>query len=319
MKDLQLLKASSDKLLQMDSRESATFRPEKAVASVVIPTRNRVGELRELLRSIVQQSVPTEVHVMDDGADDASAEMIRLEFPQVQYHRVGTNRGPAFQRNRGIELASCNLVFPVDDDALFVSPYTVEQTLAEFNHPRIAAVGIPYINIRQDEIIRQHAPDGQTTYVTYAFVGAAHAIRRDVFLRVGGFREHFFIMGEEGDLCVRMLNLGFLTRLGTADPIHHMESPLRDFGRMDAYGCRNAILFVWLNVPSLALPVHIIVTTVKCLLWSLTPRRFWVRLKGVLAGYRDCFKYTRKPVSLRSYLQFRSLIRLPRPLEEIAR
>jgi GT2 family glycosyltransferase len=253
---------------------------------------------------------------MDDGADDATAEMIRIQFPQIHYHRIGTNRGPAFQRNRGIELASCNIVFPLDDDALFVSPYTVEQTLAEFDHPRIAAVGIPYINVRQDIFIRQRAPHSDKIYATFAFVGAAHAIRRDVFLNVGGYREHFFIMGEESDLCLRMLHVGFVTRLGNADPIHHLESPRRDLRRMDYYGCRNAVLFVWSNVPSLAFPLHLVATTVNCLRWSLEPRRFWLRLKGVLAGYRDCFKYARQPVSIRSYLHFRSLSRRAQQFDE---
>jgi GT2 family glycosyltransferase len=290
---------------------------EQPLASIVIPTRNRIDELRNLLRSSLRQTVPLDVHVMDDGGDDVTAKMIQLEFPQIHYHRVGINQGPAFQRNRGIELASCNIVFPLDDDAMFASPNTVEQTLTEFNHPRIAAVGIPYVNVRQDQVVRQRAPEAATIFATSAFVGAAHAIRRDVFLRMGGFREHFFIMGEEGDLCIRMLNSGYLTRLGTADPIHHLESPRRDWRRMDFYGCRNAILFVWLNVPWLAFPLHVIATTVNCLRWSLQPSRFWVRLKGVLAGYRDCFKFARQPVSMRSYLQFRRLSHQARRFDDI--
>ena len=36
------------------------------VASVVIPTRNRVEELRALIRSALGQTVPVEVMVMDD-------------------------------------------------------------------------------------------------------------------------------------------------------------------------------------------------------------------------------------------------------------
>src|SRR5689334_9719659 len=108
-------------------------------ASVVIPSCNRTEELRDLLRSALMQTVPVEIHVMDDGGSQEVEKMIQSEFPMVKYHRLATGRGPAYQRNRGIELAHCNIVFPVDDDSLFVSPKTIEQTLAEFNHPRIAA------------------------------------------------------------------------------------------------------------------------------------------------------------------------------------
>src|SRR5215471_15307945 len=104
------------------------------LASVVIPTFNRVEELRNLLQLALAQTVPIEIHVMDDGDGSVTKELIRSEFPQVNYHKLGTLRGPAYQRNCGIGLASCNIVFPVDDDSLFVSPNTIEQTLAEFNH-----------------------------------------------------------------------------------------------------------------------------------------------------------------------------------------
>ena len=41
--------------------------------------------------------------------------------------------------------------------------------------------------------------------------------------------------------------------------------------RMDFYGPRNAVLFVWQNVPWPAMPVHLAATTLNCLRWSLVP------------------------------------------------
>src|SRR6185503_19636402 len=152
-------------------------------ASLVIATRNRTEELRALLKSATSQTVPLDILVMDDGASDSVAEMIRQEFPQVRYYRLGTGAGPAFQRNRGIELAACAVVFPLDDDTQLVSPRTIEQTLAEFDHPRVAAVGIPFVNIRIDQDVRQRAPARTGVWVERTFVGAAHALRRSVFLR----------------------------------------------------------------------------------------------------------------------------------------
>jgi GT2 family glycosyltransferase len=267
-------------------------------ASVVIPTFNRVDELRALLLSALAQTVLVEIHVMDDGDSTITQELIREEFPQVNYHKCGTLQGPAYQRNRGIELASCNVVFPVDDDSLFVSPNTIEQTLAEFNHPRIAAVGIPFINVRQDQIVRQHPPEIARTYVASTFVGASHAIRRDVFLKVGGYREHFFYMGEEGDLCLRMMNAGYVTRLGNADPIHHLESPRRNLGRAGFTGRRNDVLFTWHNVPSISLPMHLAGTTVNAVKTAVGSGCFWRMISGTASGYTDIFRLwkERQPV-----------------------
>lgn len=297
-----------------------SFNIAQPVASVVIPTFNRVEELRSLLRSAQEQTVPVEIHVMDDGGSNTVAEMIRREFQGVNYHRLAVGRGPAFQRNRGIELASSNIVFPVDDDSLFVSPKTIEQTLAEFNHPRIAAVGIPYINIRQDRIVRQRAPESSRTYIASTFLGASHAIRRDVFLAVGGYREHYFYMGEEGDLCLRMLNAGYLTRLGNADPIYHLESPRRNLGRAGFTGRRNDVLFTWHNVPSLNLPAHLAGTTVNAVRTAVGSGCFWQMMNGTATGYADIFRrwHDRQPVLPQIYRLHRGLKkRGPQVLEEV--
>lgn len=123
-------------------------------ASIVIPSCNRVDELRALIGSCLNQTVPVEIIVVDDAANDDVERMTRVGFSGVRYFRLGKSKGPAFQRNRGIELATSEIVFPVDDDSLFISPRTIEQTLAEFDHPRVGAVGIPYVNVNHDSTLR---------------------------------------------------------------------------------------------------------------------------------------------------------------------
>ena len=152
-------------------------------ASIVIPSCNRIAELRALIRSCLDQTVPVEIVVVDDAANDEVERMVRTGFTGVRYFRLGKAKGPAFQRNRGIELATAEIVFPVDDDSLFASPHTVAQTLSEFDHPRIGAVGIPYINVNQDRRVLQVGPRDGAIHVTHSFVGAAHAVRREVFLQ----------------------------------------------------------------------------------------------------------------------------------------
>lgn len=288
-------------------------------ASLVLATRNRREELRALLVSAREQSVPLEIIVMDDGSSDGTPEMVRQQFPEVLFNRLACARGPAFQRNRGTELASCNIVFSLDDDALFVSPLSLAQTLEEFDHPRIGAVGIPFINVQQDRVVQQRAPSSGI-HVTDAFVGAAHAVRRDVFLKVGGYREHFFYMGEEGDLCLRMMNAGYVTRLGRADPIHHLESFRRNLSRADFSGRRNDILFCWHNVPMPYFPLHLLGTTLNGLAFGVRAGRFWKMFAGMASGYANSLGRwkERQPVSPEIYRLHRSLKKHgPRLLSEI--
>lgn len=288
-------------------------------ASIVIPSCNRVDELRALIRSCLEQTVPVEIIVVDDAANDEVQRMTRVGFSGVRYFRLGKAKGPAFQRNRGIELATSEIVFPLDDDSLLISRHTVEQTLSEFEHPRIGAVGIPYVNVNHDARVLQTAPRDGAIHVTYSFVGAAHAVRREVFLKVGGFREHFFYMGEESDLCLRMLSAGYVTRLGNADPIHHLESPRRNIRRASFSGRRNDIRFAWHNVPLPEFPLHLAGTTLNGFKAALTQGCFASMVTGTAAGYADLFRrwHERDPVTRNTYRLHRTLKKKPLRLDEI--
>lgn len=271
-------------------------------ASVVIATRNRKDDLRQAIISSFDQTVAVEVVVMDDGSTDGSVEMVRDEFPQVRLYQLGDARGPSFQRTRGTELARANIVFPIDDDAKFMSRNTIEQTLAEFDHPRIGAVAIPFIEVAEN-LAMQHAPDKRGMYITPRYIGCSHALRRDVFLAVGGYREHMFNMGEESDMCIRMLNAGYVTRLGGGDAMHHTRSPVRNMKNITIRIRRNAMLRTWHNVPMPYL------TTAMLAQVGISFREGWRRpgllmtLRGIGAGFAACVRQLghRKPVSRQAY------------------
>ena len=290
-------------------------------ASIVMPTRNRKDLLQQALLSALDQSVPVEVIVMDDGSTDGTVEMVRAEFPQVKLCQLGSGRGPCFQRNWGIEMASCPIVFPIDDDSIFSSPQVVEETLRDFNHERVAAVGIPFLNPRLNWRRQQVPPRGsQEILVVHAFVGAAHALRKDAFLQVGGYREHFFYMGEEGDLCLRLLQAGHVVRLGTSSPIFHMESPRRNLALADFCGRRNDVLFAWHNVPMPWLLFHLAGTTFNGFRSAISSRHPISMIHGTLSGYADCFRCRdrRSPVPASVYRLHRKLKKSgPCALQEI--
>ena len=127
--------------------------------------------------------------------------------------------------------------------------------------PQIGAVAIPFIDVNRSRTVRQKAPRPDSIFAAYTFIGTAHALRRDVFLRLDGYRDALVHQGEEEDYSIRMLNAGWITRCGNADPIHHFESPRRSWSRMDYYGARNKILYAWQNVPWPYFPAHVLLTT----------------------------------------------------------
>jgi glycosyltransferase involved in cell wall biosynthesis len=284
--------------LQGQQHGSEPLATTTLAAAVVIPTRNRKDCLKMALDAVLAQTVRAEIIVLDDDSDDGTEEMVRQGYSSVRYQRFSGPSGPSLLRNRGTEMAGAPIIFAIDDDAIMVSPRTIEQTLAEFDHPRVAAVGIPFINVRQNNVINQRAPDADGVWICEAYVGASHALRREVFLAAGGYREELFYMGEEGDLCVRLLDRGYVVRLGRADPIHHLESPNRSSRRADLYGRRNDILSVWQNVPMPYMPLHLAGKTIHGIQLGFRCGRRMVMVEGLARGYGSILRrfFSRRPV-----------------------
>ena len=278
-------------------------------ATIVIPTKNRKDDLRRAIVSCLNQTVPLEVLVIDDGSTDGTAEMVKREFPGIRFHREEVSKGATAERNRGVRMASASIVFSIDDDADFPSRHTVEQTLAEFDAPEVGVVSIPLINVNQSPEVLQRAPSRDGIWVRDIFWGGACAVRREVFLQVGGYREYLRQQHEEDDLAIRILDAGYFTRLGNADPIHHYESPIRDRRRHDILGGRNKVLFAWHNVPMpdfmLYLPATVIKTLLKGVREGRGPRSALGIAKGLYAMI-DQFR-ERKPVKRETFRLYRRL------------
>lgn len=290
-------------------------------ATIALVTRNRRDELRRALCSALAQHRVAEVLIIDDGSTDATSEMVRGEFPNARLERRADSKGYIARRNEAGQLARGAVIFSIDDDAEFSSPYVVEQTLGLFSDDRIGAIAIPFIDVLKGQSIHQSAPAGAGCYITDSYVGTAHAVRRDLFLQLGGYREDLVHQGEERDFCLRMLDAGYVVRLGTGDPIHHYESIHRDLARMDYYGRRNDILFAWQNVPMPHLPAHLLGTTLNGLGFGLRCGRFTNHARGIIAGYMEILRGSneRRPVSAAAYRLQRQLRKSgPRRLEEIA-
>ena len=293
---------------------------EEIKATVVITTKNRKEELRVAVRSALAQSARPQVLVIDDGSTDGTSELVKQEFPEVDLHRSEQSLGLIVQRTRAASLARGRIIFSIDDDAEFMSPRTVEQTLAEFDHPRVGAVALPFIEPRKSPVLRQRAPGEGGIYATFDYIGTAHALRRDVFLALGGYRGYLFHQGEESEYCMRMLQAGYIVRLGRADPLHHYESPRRARGRVHIYGARNIILNAWYNVPGASLPVQWAGSTVQVLRSSPSIRAVGWHLWGLARGFGASMKQwsQRSPVSPEVYRIARELRRRDgTPLSEI--
>ena len=272
--------------------------PSDARVAVIIPTHNRVHILPQVLDSILVQTVPLEIYVMDDASTDATRNVLAQNYPQVPYLREEQSKGPTFQRNKAAALTQAPILVTIDDDCILNSPQTLEQALRALDHPRVAGVTLPFINVLKDSVVRTGARKDGSILATLDYFGGMVALRRDVYLGLGGYRTSYVIQVEEPDLCIRMMQAGYIVRLGWSEPLKHLESPLRDAPHRDRQGARNHLLYLFYNVPWPYYPFRVAGTTLALVLHGIRHRVPLRVLRGIFAGYSEMIRRipSRRPV-----------------------
>lgn len=89
------------------------------LVTIVIPTRNRVRQLRRALESCIRQShSEIEVLVVDDASDSLDYfDSLKADFPSfVHFFALPENRGGSYARNFGVEKSSGDYVLFLDSD-----------------------------------------------------------------------------------------------------------------------------------------------------------------------------------------------------------
>lgn len=281
---------------------------EKFKASIVITTKNRRDELVKAIESCLMQKGNPEILIFDDGSEDGTLQLVKDNYPTVRTHREENCIGLINARTKAAQLITGNIIFSIDDDAIFSQDNIIIDILKDFENPTVGAVAIPLINIKYSSEILQCAPDKKTIYYTQQFIGTAHALRKDIFHQIGGYRSYLVRQGEEMDYCIRMLDAGYLVKLGYSNPIIHNESPKRDPSKIKYFEARNNILFILQNIPILFLFPHLLFN-----LFNLTRKNsghIKAVCNGIFSGLKDFFFspiIIRKPVTNSTYLHFRKL------------
>lgn len=293
----------------------------KIDASIVISTKDRASDLLRALQSATSQIGSPEIIVIDDGSSDETPNIVR-KFSEIRYIRHEQSAGLIVRRNQGAVLATGSIIISIDDDAEFSDENCAARICGSFAHPKIAAVAVPCIEPRKANRLFQIPPSDDGIFVTDSFMGTAHALRRDVFLEIGGFRESLIRQGEERDLSIRLMTRGYFVGYAKSPPIIHYEQPQRNWAIQGYFGRRNDVLFAVHVAPSPMMFAHLIGTTINGLIFALktTPRLPMV--KGLLSGWAAIPKALteRTPATLPVYRLARNLKKQgPLPLHEALR
>ncbi len=184
------------------------------VLSVIIPTYNRSGYVRQCISSLRHCGMSElEIIVADDGSTDDTEQVVAATDPAARYFRQANTGTPATARNRGFELSRGRFIafLDCDDEWLPAAPGHAVAFLDR--HPEVdflfaearmgnsaegfnswiemggqqAFFDLPCVQPEPDFRVLERAPLFRRMAVRNPiFIGAA-IMRREAFARAGGF------------------------------------------------------------------------------------------------------------------------------------
>jgi len=200
--------------------------------SVIIPVYNGGENFRRCLDALTATGYANyEIVVVDDGSTDGSAGLAERTGCRV-LHTSEPRSGPAVARNLGVQAASGDVVFFVDADVA-VRPETVGLVAGTFaDDPGLAALFGSYDNapgapnfLSQVKNLFHHYVHQHSAEQAASFWSGCGAMRRDVFLRHGGFDTERYRRPciEDIELGYRVTRSGGRIRLVKALQVKHLK------------------------------------------------------------------------------------------------
>ncbi len=211
-----------------------------AQLSIIIVNWKSKDYVRKCLASLQGrlEGISHEIIVVDGGSFDGCGEMLAREYPSVIFVQSPTNVGFARANNLGFQRASGEFVWFLNPDTE-VTGDGVQTLLGSFDGlpdagllggrllntdgslqtSCVQAIPTPLNQVLDSEFLRRVFPNSrlwattalmtaQRPTVVEAVCGACMMMRREVFRRVGGFSSHYFMYGEDLDLCFKVRAAG---------------------------------------------------------------------------------------------------------------
>ena len=201
--------------------------------SVIVLNYNGRRWLEPCLAALAAQvdAPPFETLLVDNGSSDESVSLVTARFPSVRIVVNGRNLGFAGGNNAGARAAVGDTLVFLNNDTIPAADWLARLHAASLEAPGRALVTSRIVCLDRPDII-DSAGDGylraggafkhghgayttgfMTSREVFGACGAAFLIRRDLFERLHGFDDDFFMVYEDVDLSYRARLVG--TSAGT--------------------------------------------------------------------------------------------------------
>ncbi|TWI95529.1 hypothetical protein JN11_04268 [Mucilaginibacter frigoritolerans] len=240
------------------------------LVSIISVNYNTDAITVEMLRSLQRITYPNVEVIVIDNASAIDARYLATDFPAITFIQNEKNEGFAGGNNRGIVIAKGEIILLLNNDTE-VQPSFLEPIVRLFNTCEDIGIISPKILYYQSKNTIQYAggtpinsftargkfigtgeaDKGQydVAHQTHLAHGAAMAIKKDVFEKIGMLPEDYFLYYEELDFSEHAQRAGFKIWYQPASVVYHKES--MSVGKMNPlkiyYQSRNRLLFIRRN------------------------------------------------------------------------
>lgn len=303
--------------------------------------------LEECIDSVLQSTyAPLEIILIDNGSVDGSLELVKTKYPAVIILENGKNIGFAQGNNKGVEISNGKYFVTLNNDVV-VEPAWLERPLEYLESDDcIGIVGCRQMNYFNRSLVDSyfHYPspgliferlgngkpyDAKSFFAIPGYVisvnGGSAIVRKDLFLRLGGFDNNFFAYHDETDFCMRIFLNGFKCVYSPQSVVYHKDGASFKKATSTRLFCidRNTIWFIFKYYP-LSIILKSIVPILKNELSSLKHNFFlgsnpglylkakWQGLFG-MPKYLQCRKeYTNKFIKRRKeFVLYQQRLKIP--------
>jgi GT2 family glycosyltransferase len=204
--------------------------------SVLIVNYNTAQLVKKCIESLLsQQGVNFEIIVIDNNSQDNSVTVLQQFMPRITFVANSDNKGFGKANNQAFALSQGRIIFMLNPDAVCTTDKDLQRVVQFMDeHTQYGLVGTRIINDNQqlEETVYKHYPHQKQTRVDFSdlpgviatVLGASMVTKREVFQKVNGFDEDFFLYGEETDLCLRIRQAGYSIGYCESVTVQHVGS-----------------------------------------------------------------------------------------------
>jgi GT2 family glycosyltransferase len=248
--------------------------------AIIILNWNTAHYLKRFLPAVISSTYSNKtVYVIDNASTDNSIEVLEKEFPSVKIIKMQTNIGFAGAYNVAIQQLNPDYFLIVNSD-IETTPGFIEPVIELMESNREIGICQPKLLALDEKNMFEYAgaAGGWIDSLGYPFAkgrilltiekdnhqyddieeifwatGACMFVKREVFKKIGGFYDYYYMHQEDIDLCWRAYNSGFKIYTCPTSVVYHIgggtlswENHLKTF-----LTYRNNYILLTRNLPAL--------------------------------------------------------------------